>query len=589
MDFQDYDKPAGKLIAFGYADVKVSEGAFFEAYEECYRYYMAISVDDMLFELRKRVGIANPPAAKTLAGEKGTWYGLGGNVLGQWLQAYARFYAATKRQEVKDKADALVAGLREVTGRDAQLGDGLFMYFLEKYVRGFLDCYVYCENEDAFAMAQSFVRMAMGSPVYTAAKKRLGDNGTMPVPAEIEWYTISESLYRYADIAELRNEREEAEKVRAFAKGFEYPQFWDIFYEGKNLFDYSPLAGQNTAYFHSYSHLNSFNSAAYAYQKSQDPYYLKSIVNFYRFMREKQELMTGGYGPHLEWLMPRTGMINALEFFHDSFETQCCSYAVYRLSDWLMEVTGDAAYGNWPEKLLYNATLASIPMDEAGYVQYYSDLNTDHACKHLHENTWTCCTGTRPLLMNELLRSVYFHRGNDLYVNLYIPSSLDFCGMRVRLKSEYPRGGRVTLCVEKGAGKRKIAFRRPESAASFSVHINGREEKCPVRDGWIFVERAFADGDEIALDLETMPVWSRLEVFGEGVAGLCCGPVALASASSADEVLSALDVGKEAAPQLEKIGPLQYRAKGSDVLFTPYMDYPKGEIYRAYFRYGGKA
>lgn len=42
----------------------------------------------------------------------------------------------------------------------------------------------------------------------------------MPVPAEIEWYTISESLYRYADIAELRNEREEAEKVRAFAKGF---------------------------------------------------------------------------------------------------------------------------------------------------------------------------------------------------------------------------------------------------------------------------------------------------------------------------------------------------------------------------------
>ena len=38
MDFQDYDKPAGKLIAFGYADVKVSEGAFFEAYEECYRY-----------------------------------------------------------------------------------------------------------------------------------------------------------------------------------------------------------------------------------------------------------------------------------------------------------------------------------------------------------------------------------------------------------------------------------------------------------------------------------------------------------------------------------------------------------------------
>lgn len=221
-------------------------------------------------------------------------------------------------------------------------------------------------------------------------------------------------------------------------------------------------------------------------------------------------------------------------------------------------------------------------------MQYYSDLNTDHACKHLHENTWTCCTGTRPLLMNELLRSVYFHRGNDLYVNLYIPSSLDFCGMRVRLKSEYPRGGRVTLCVEKGAGKRKIAFRRPESAASFSVHINGREEKCPVRDGWIFVERAFADGRRDRAGSGNDARLEQVGSFRRGVAGLCCGPGRLAERVFCRRSATSLDVGKEAAPQLEKIGPLQYKAKGSDVLFTPYMDYPKGEIYRAYFRYGGK-
>lgn len=83
-------------------------------------------------------------------------------------------------------------------------------------------------------------------------------------------------------------------------------------------------------------------------------------------MREKQELMTGGYGPHLEWLMPCTGMINALEFFHDSFETQCCSYAVYRLSDWLMEVTGDAAYGNWPENFYTTPRLRAFPWTKRG-------------------------------------------------------------------------------------------------------------------------------------------------------------------------------------------------------------------------------
>lgn len=71
---------------------------------------MNLSLDDMLFELRAQVGIPNPAHAHSLKNEEGTWFGLGGNVLGQWLQAYPRFYAVTGRVEAKEKADAFVDG-----------------------------------------------------------------------------------------------------------------------------------------------------------------------------------------------------------------------------------------------------------------------------------------------------------------------------------------------------------------------------------------------------------------------------------------------------------------------------------------------
>lgn len=574
-----------KLQAFGYGDVVVREGEFGRAFEECYRYYLNLSVDDMLFELRKKVGIQNPGGAKSLAEEKGSWFGLGGNVLGQWLQAYARFYAVTRRSEAREKACALVRGLREIALYDDELGDGLFMYFFEKYLRGFLDCYELCGEPDALVLARSFVGKAMRSPVYRDAKRRLGDNGTPPHPVEIEWYTISESLNRFADVYEReKGDGAFSDEVRVFAKKFEYRRFWDIFYQKRNLFDYSPLAGQNTAYFHSYSHLNSFNSAAYLYDMTGDRYYLDSILRFYAFMREKQELITGGYGPHLEWLMPRTGIVHALKNYHDSFETQCCSYAVYRIGRWLTAFTGEAQYGDWSEKLLYNATLASVPMDEGGHVQYYSDLNVCGASKYLHENSWTCCTGTRPLLFCELHRCIYFHDGDDLYVNLFVPSCLEHAGMRVSLQGEYPRGNAVELHLLASDGRRrKIAFRIPEHAATVSLKLNGKDVHRVEQNGWLSAEGEFQAGDVLRIEIESRLVWSTIACMGEGVTGLRCGAVVLATSSAAEEVAACLDFSKPAAEQFEQIGVMEYKTKKGNVLFRPYMDYKKGERYFIYF------
>ena len=64
-----------KLNIFDYGAITAEKGPFLSAFEECYAYYMNLSVDDMLFELRKKNGIKNPEARKRLQTKRGLGMG----------------------------------------------------------------------------------------------------------------------------------------------------------------------------------------------------------------------------------------------------------------------------------------------------------------------------------------------------------------------------------------------------------------------------------------------------------------------------------------------------------------------------------
>lgn len=467
----NFGRDTYKLRSLDYDEIEWLAGPMKEAFEEDYEYYMNLDVDDMMFEMRKKAGL-DVKGGKSLASEAGSWYHLGANVLGQWLQAYARFYRSTHREKAKEQAKKLVDGLKEIAPFSPYFYDGLGMYFFEKYLRGLTDCWLFCGIEDAYYLAKGLLESAMESDIYNKAELLLGNNGPGD---EIEWYTIPESICYFADAHE-RACGEDGQKYRDFAKKFAYWSYWDIFEEKcEHFHDYSPLGGQNTAYFHAYSHLNTLNCAAYFYQITGDKYYFDVIDNCYTWMKEKQAVATGGYGLHIEWLMPDTGKINALHNFHDNFESQCNSYAVYRVGNFLMTHTGRADYGDWSERLLFNATLASIPIDEAGHTFYYSDYNVKESYKYRHPNTWTCCTGSRPLLLNELRRSVYFYEEDAIYVAQYVSSKAKVGEVTVTQTTDYPASDKVTVRVEfTGENKRfALKFRKPAWAQEVRLTVAG--------------------------------------------------------------------------------------------------------------------
>ena len=112
--------------------------------------------------------------------------------------------------------------------------------------------------------------------------------------------------------------------------------------------------------YHAYSHVNTLGGAGAAYLVTGEPRYLDILKNGYDYLQSHEMFATGGYGPD-EQLLPRDKLIRQLYYTSPTFETQCGSWAAFKMVRYLMTFTGDARYGDWVESLLYNGIGASIP------------------------------------------------------------------------------------------------------------------------------------------------------------------------------------------------------------------------------------
>ena len=59
-----------------------------------------------------------------------------------------------------------------------------------------------------------------------------------------------------------------------------------------------------------------------------------------------------------------------------------------------MMFTGEARYGDWVERLLYNGIGAALPIKDRGTHMYYMDYHLGSCLKYYSRNAFTCCSGT---------------------------------------------------------------------------------------------------------------------------------------------------------------------------------------------------
>ena len=272
--------------------------------------------------------------------------------------------------------------------------------------------------------------------------------------------------------------------------------------------------------------------------------HLRAAKNAFQMIVSEQSFATGGWGPDENFWKPGTGALaTSLTKTHSSFETPCGAYAHFKLTRYLMCVTRDSRYGDSMERVLYNTILGAKPLLEDGSSFYYSDYN-DAGIKSYHPDKWPCCSGTFPQITADYGISSYFKDGQNVYVNLYVPSRLTWkqnqTRCMLRQETQYPWNNETAITLSLARSETfGVALRIPAWAgAKTRVSINGQRADTPLNPGtFATLRRTWKDGDRIEVEFE-MPM--RLEAidtqYPDQVA-LLHGPVALFAMQDTDSAL----------------------------------------------------
>jgi DUF1680 family protein len=288
---------------------------------------------------------------------------------------------------------------------------------------------------------------------------------------------------------------------REFADVWLYPAYWDKFADTSD-----PKDAQGV---HAYSHCNSFSSAALAYDVTGDEDYLRRMKNFHDWMQKRQTYATGGYGPDERFVYSDGALGDSLEIYSASFECPCCAWAAIKLAKYLMMFSGEARYGDWIERLLYNGIGAALPIKDRGTHMYYMDYHLGSALKYYSRNAFTCCSGTYFQNIAEYANFVYFKDAKGLCINLYIPSEVEWKGpagaVRVVQTTEYPEAetSALKLAMDQPA-MFALKLRVPGWSKGMIIKVNGQAQTADIRPGqWATVSREWRTGDtvEIAIPL----------------------------------------------------------------------------------------
>ena len=112
-------------------------------------------------------------------------------------------------------------------------------------------------------------------------------------------------------------------------------------------------------------------------------------------------------------------------------------------------------------------------------VIYYSDYNMYGASKINRQDSWTCCTGTRPLAVIEIPRMLYYTDDEDLFVSQYASSELHWerAGQIITViqQTSFPETDTSELFLKmKGPEQFAVRLRMPDwLAGKMEVIING--------------------------------------------------------------------------------------------------------------------
>jgi len=216
----------------------------------------------------------------------------------------------------------------------------------------------------------------------------------------------------------------------------------------------------------------------------------------------------------------------------------CNSYNMLKLTRHLYSWAPDARQFDFYERVQLNHIMAHQRPDTGQFVYFMPLAAGARRIYSDPEDSFWCCVGSGMESHAKHADSIFWADRSTLYVNLYIPSELDWAegGLALTLDTGMPREGNASLKVAR-APRRKysIAMRLPGWAASPRLVLNGRLVELRMRDGYAVIERRWQQGDTLEL---TLPMRLAVEHTPDdpSIVAFTHGPLVLAAdLGAADE------------------------------------------------------
>jgi len=518
---------------FPLQDVRLLEGSFKHAMELDRQYLLSLDADRLLHVFRISAGL--PSAAKPYGGWMAPDHNSRGEFVGLYLSACAEMYAGTGDERVKEKANAVVAGLAACQERlgtgfphthpDTFTGRGEaplpFWYQVHKVMAGLLDMHVYCDNPQALKVARR-----LGDWARAGADGLTDDR--MQKMLEAEHGGINEAL---ANLYGLTGDKK-------------YLQLSRRFNHGAVIGPASKRENRLTG-LHANTQIPKLVGAARQYELTGEDGLKTASTFFWDTVVKERSYVIGGHslGEHFT---PKERLSQALG--PTTCET-CNTYNLLKLTRHLFFWDPRAEYADYYERALYNHILASQDPD-TGMMCYFVPLGGGPQCRKAHctpEDSFWCCTGTGIENHAKYGDSIYFRQGETgLFVNLFIASELNWRarGLGLRQETKYPQEGgtRLVWACEKPL-ELSLNVRHPCWAVSgFEIRVNGARQQDTSRPGsYAVLTRTWKSGDTVEV---SMPFSLRTEGFRDNPRRLAFlhGPLVLCAGTEG------LEPGESACP-----------------------------------------
>ncbi|MGN6402844.1 MAG: beta-L-arabinofuranosidase domain-containing protein [Flavisolibacter sp.] len=522
---------------FNLGDVKLLDGPFKRARDLNIQTLLKYKVDRLLAPYLKEAGLTPKDSSYT------NWAGLDGHIGGHYLTAMA-INTATGNAECKKRLLYMIAELQKCQDANTRnhnswgvgyvggvpnsaavwksVLDGDFKAFhagwvpwynVHKMFAGLRDAYIYAGSKQAKNMFLHFCDWAIHITSGLTEDQ-------MQKMLDTEQGGMNEVL---ADAYAISGDK----KYLTAAKRFSHHQMLDLLSEGIDNLDNK----------HANTQVPKAIGFARIGELSGDKKFADAGSFFWQTVTSNRTLAFGG-NSRREFF---PSAASCIDFINDVEGPESCnSNNMLKLTEDLFRKNPSAKYADYYERTIYNHILSTQNPETGGYVYFTPARPRSYRVYSAPNEAMWCCVGTGMENHGKYNEFIYTHSGDSLFVNLFIPSQLNWKEKEIQLtqQTKFPFEEKTKLLITQANRPFNLMVRYPwwVKDGELKITVNGENVSFANHpSSYVSINRKWEKGDVIEITLPMHNTISHLPNVSQYIA-IMHGPILLGAKTGTEDL-----------------------------------------------------